>query len=43
MKLRGESMQAAADAVASGMVSVVGLDKVKVAELCKVGARGDVM
>uniref|UniRef100_A0A7S0WU69 Malonyl-CoA:ACP transacylase (MAT) domain-containing protein n=1 Tax=Chlamydomonas leiostraca TaxID=1034604 RepID=A0A7S0WU69_9CHLO len=35
VKLRGESMQAAADAVQSGMVSVVGLDKEKVAELCK--------
>lgn len=36
MKLRGESMQAAADAAASGMVSVIGLDSAKVAELCKV-------
>ncbi len=36
MKLRGESMQAAADAKASGMVSVIGLDSDKVAELCKV-------
>ena len=26
MKLRGESMQAAADAKASGMVSVIGID-----------------
>lgn len=30
VKLRGESMQAAADAVKSGMVSVIGLDSDKV-------------
>ena len=36
VKLRGESMQAAADAASSGMVSVIGLDSEKVAELCKV-------
>lgn len=35
VKLRGESMQAAADAVKSGMVSVIGLDSAKVDELCK--------
>uniref|UniRef100_A0A6S8KQM9 Malonyl-CoA:ACP transacylase (MAT) domain-containing protein n=1 Tax=Dunaliella tertiolecta TaxID=3047 RepID=A0A6S8KQM9_DUNTE len=35
VKLRGESMQAAANAAASGMVSVIGLDSGKVAELCK--------
>ncbi|KAG2493848.1 hypothetical protein HYH03_008064 [Edaphochlamys debaryana] len=35
VKLRGESMQAAADAQPSGMVSVIGLDSAKVAELCK--------
>jgi [acyl-carrier-protein] S-malonyltransferase len=29
VKLRGESMQAAADAVKSGMVSVIGLDSAK--------------
>lgn len=34
VKLRGESMQAAADAAKSGMVSVIGLDKDKVAALC---------
>jgi len=33
-KARGEAMQAASDAVESGMVSVIGLDKEKVAELC---------
>jgi len=34
-KARGEAMQAAADAVESGMVSVVGLDSDKTEELCK--------
>jgi [acyl-carrier-protein] S-malonyltransferase len=34
-KARGEAMQAAADASSSGMVSVIGLDKDKTAELCK--------
>jgi [acyl-carrier-protein] S-malonyltransferase len=33
-KARGEAMQAASDAVDSGMVSVIGLDKEKVGELC---------
>jgi len=33
-KARGEAMQAASDAVESGMVSVIGLDKEKVADLC---------
>lgn len=33
-KARGEAMQAASDAVESGMVSVIGLSKEKVAELC---------
>lgn len=31
---RGEAMQAAADAVSSGMVSVLGLERAKVEELC---------
>eukprot|EP00245_Coleochaete_scutata_P005974 TRINITY_DN20025_c0_g1_i1.p1 TRINITY_DN20025_c0_g1~~TRINITY_DN20025_c0_g1_i1.p1 ORF type:complete len:413 (+),score=64.66 TRINITY_DN20025_c0_g1_i1:107-1345(+) len=35
VKVRGQSMQAAADAAPSGMVSVIGLDSEKVAELCK--------
>mmetsp|Transcript_33805 Transcript_33805/g.49682 ORF Transcript_33805/g.49682 Transcript_33805/m.49682 type:complete len:356 (-) Transcript_33805:37-1104(-) len=34
-KARGEAMQAAADAVESGMVSVIGLKKEVVAELCE--------
>ena len=38
-KARGEAMQAASDAVESGMVSVIGLDKEKVAELCKMAAQ----
>lgn len=33
-KARGEAMQSASDAVDSGMVSVIGLDKERVAELC---------
>ena len=33
-KVRGESMQAASDAVDTGMVSVIGLDSDKVVELC---------
>lgn len=37
-KARGEAMQAASDAVDTGMVSVIGLDKVKVAELCEVAS-----
>lgn len=39
VKLRGESMQAAADAAKSGMVSVVGLNKEKVAELCEAATK----
>lgn len=34
-KARGEAMQAAADATDSGMVSVIGLSKEKVAEICE--------
>ena len=37
-KARGEAMQAASDAVDSGMVSVIGLDKEKVSELCKMAS-----
>lgn len=35
-KARGEAMQAASDAVDTGMVSIIGLDKETVAEICKV-------
>jgi [acyl-carrier-protein] S-malonyltransferase len=34
-KIRGEAMQAAANACKSGMVAVIGLDSDKVAEICK--------
>merc|ERR1719384_1880097 len=34
-KARGEAMQAASDAVETGMVSVIGLEKEKVGELCE--------
>ena len=34
-KARGEAMQAASDAVDTGMVSVIGLDSAKVTELCE--------
>merc|ERR1719478_1439662 len=37
-KARGEAMQAASDAASSGMVSVIGLDSDKVAELCAASA-----
>lgn len=37
-KARGEAMQAASDAVESGMVSVIGLQKDKVQELCDAAA-----
>lgn len=39
VKLRGESMQAAADAKPSGMVSVIGLSADKVAELCEAATK----
>jgi [acyl-carrier-protein] S-malonyltransferase len=34
-KVRGEAMQAASELVDSGMVSVIGLDKAKVGEICQ--------
>lgn len=37
-KARGEAMQAASEATSSGMVSIIGLDAAKVAELCAVAA-----
>lgn len=44
---RGEAMQAAADAVESGMVSVLGLETEQVAELCDIargqGAKGEIL
>lgn len=40
VKRRGEAMQAASDAVASGMVSVLGLERVQVEQICD-EIRGD--
>jgi [acyl-carrier-protein] S-malonyltransferase len=37
-KVRGEAMQAASDAVDTGMVSVIGLDSDKVSELCEMAS-----
>lgn len=39
VKLRGESMQAAADMTPSGMVSIIGLDADKVRELCEAASK----
>jgi [acyl-carrier-protein] S-malonyltransferase len=44
VKQRGEAMQAAADMVASGMASVIGLDQQKLAEVCDSARRpGEVL
>lgn len=40
---RGKAMQAAADAVASGMLSILGLDRDKTEVLCREAAEGDVL
>jgi [acyl-carrier-protein] S-malonyltransferase len=40
---RGLAMQAAADAVPSGMVSILGLELNRVEELCREAAQGDVL
>jgi [acyl-carrier-protein] S-malonyltransferase len=40
---RGRAMQAAADAAPSGMVSVLGLEREKVAELCEQARDGEVL
>ncbi len=40
---RGQAMQAAASAVPSGMVSVLGLDEAKTGELCAAAAQGEVL
>jgi [acyl-carrier-protein] S-malonyltransferase len=40
---RGEAMQAAADALASGMVSVLGMERDALESLCREAARGDVL
>lgn len=43
LQQRGEAMQQAADATPSGMVSVLGLEKNQVQELCTQAAAGDVL
>jgi [acyl-carrier-protein] S-malonyltransferase len=43
VQLRGEAMQAAADAVPSGMVSILGLESAKVEELCAQARGTDVL
>jgi [acyl-carrier-protein] S-malonyltransferase len=40
---RGSAMQAAADAAAGGMVSILGLDEEKVSQLCAEAAGGDLL
>src|SRR5436305_5167357 len=40
---RGEAMQAAADTTPSGMVSVMGLEQARVAELCAAARGGEVL
>lgn len=40
---RGAAMQAAADAVPSGMVSILGLERDKVEQLCSESAQGEVL
>lgn len=40
---RGKAMQAAADAVASGMVSILGLERDKIEALCGEAAEGEVL
>jgi [acyl-carrier-protein] S-malonyltransferase len=43
VQVRGEAMQEAADASPSGMVSVLGLERAQVEELCQKAAQGDVL
>ncbi len=43
VKQRGEAMQAAADAMPSAMVSILGLDLAKVEELCQQAAQGETL
>jgi len=40
---RGAAMQAASDATPSGMVSILGLDREKVEQLCRESAQGEVL
>jgi len=41
--VRGDAMQQASDATPSGMVSILGLERAQVEELCAQAARGDVL
>ena len=43
VQTRGNAMQAAADAVASGMVSILGLDKAQVESICNEARDGEVL
>jgi [acyl-carrier-protein] S-malonyltransferase len=43
VRLRGQAMQDAAEAVPSGMVALIGADEAKAAELCAAVAEGDVL
>ena len=43
VRIRGEAMQAAADAVDSGMVSILGLDHEQTEAVCQRAAEGDVL
>ncbi len=43
VRIRGEAMQAAADAASSGMVSILGLDADQTAAVCEQAAEGDVL
>ncbi len=43
VQVRGEAMQEAADAAPSGMVSVLGLDRAQVEELCQQAGQGEVL
>jgi [acyl-carrier-protein] S-malonyltransferase len=43
VRLRGEAMQAAADAVPGGMVALIGADEVSAAALCAEAASGEVL
>lgn len=43
VRLRGEAMQAAAEAVPSGMVALTGADEAQAAKLCEAAANGEVL
>ncbi|HEX3133144.1 MAG TPA: ACP S-malonyltransferase, partial [Planctomycetota bacterium] len=43
VRLRGQAMQAAAEAVASGMVALIGADEASAGKLCEAAANGEVL